>query len=154
MKLSANWWRPPVIPAKTRLFTMRGAPWRSIFVRNSASVSLSARIRCRLKTTWSDHGTRREVTAPLSLIVSAFAPVTDARLTLTPQLRTDAGDTVLICSISQQERRGLGGSALAQVYGTVGSEAPDVDDPALLRNSSALFRPSLRTKAPRLARPL
>jgi phosphoribosylformylglycinamidine synthase len=87
-----------------------------------------------MKTAWSEDGARREVTAPLSLIVSAFAPVTDARRTCTPQLRADAGDTVLLLLDLAGGKARLGGSALAQVYGQVGSEAPDVDDAERLRN--------------------
>jgi phosphoribosylformylglycinamidine synthase len=65
--------------------------------------------------------------------VSAFAPVTDARLTLTPQLRTDAGETVLLLVDLGQGRNRLGGSALAQVYREIGATPPDVDDPAMLK---------------------
>ena len=72
---------------------------------------------------------RKEVTAPLSLIVSAFARVTDARKTLTPQLRTDCGETDLVLIDLGAGRNRLGGSALAQVYKQVGDEAPDVDGP-------------------------
>jgi phosphoribosylformylglycinamidine synthase len=86
-----------------------------------------------MKTVWTDpSGHRREMSAPLSLIVSAFAPVTDVRATLTPQLRTDQGDTDLILIDLGQGRNRLGGSALAQVYGQVGDTAPDLDDPSLL----------------------
>jgi phosphoribosylformylglycinamidine synthase len=86
-----------------------------------------------MKTAWTDGGARKEVTAPLSLIVSAFAPVADVRRTLTPTLRTDAGETVLMLIDLGAGRTRLGGSALAQVYGQVGSIAPDVDDAAALR---------------------
>ena len=87
-----------------------------------------------MKTVWKDaDGAQREVTAPLSLIVSAFAPVMDVRRTLTPQLRTDQGETDLILIDLGRGRHRLGGSALAQVYGMVGDEAPDVDDPRVLR---------------------
>jgi phosphoribosylformylglycinamidine synthase len=80
-----------------------------------------------MKTTWDDNGSRKEVTAPLSLIVTAFAPVADARGTLTPQLRTDAGDTDLVLiDLGAGECR-MGGSALAQVYGQTGNIAPDAD---------------------------
>src|SRR6185436_5033601 len=85
-------------------------------------------------TTWSADGERREVTAPVSLIVSAFAPVTDARATLTPQLRADCGETALVLVDLGAGRCRLGGSALAQVYAALGNEAPDVDDAALLKN--------------------
>jgi phosphoribosylformylglycinamidine synthase len=84
-----------------------------------------------MKTVWDDGG-RREVTAPLSLIVSAFAPVRDVRRSLTPQLRTDCGETELVLVDLGGGRCRLGGSALAQVYCRVGDAAPDVEVPALL----------------------
>jgi phosphoribosylformylglycinamidine synthase len=64
--------------------------------------------------------------------VSAFAPAEDARATLTPQLRTDCGDTELVLVDLGQGRNRLGGSILAQVFGQLGDACPDVDDPALL----------------------
>ncbi len=87
-----------------------------------------------MKTVWQDaEGRQRAVTAPLSLIVSAFSPVMDVRKTLTPQLRTDKGETDLILVDLGKGANRLGGSALAQVYGQLGDEAPDVDDPRVLR---------------------
>ncbi|HYM47916.1 MAG TPA: phosphoribosylformylglycinamidine synthase, partial [Burkholderiaceae bacterium] len=87
-----------------------------------------------MKTVWRDaDDVTREVIAPLSLIVSAFAPVTDVRKTLTPQLRTDQGETDLILVDLGRGQNRLGGSVLAQVYGSLGDEAPDVDDPRVLR---------------------
>jgi phosphoribosylformylglycinamidine synthase len=83
-----------------------------------------------MKTTWEDGGTQKEVTAPLSLIVSAFAPVQDVRRTLTPQLRTDCGDTAFLLIDLGQGRCRLGGSALAQVYGQLGNAAPDLESAA------------------------
>jgi phosphoribosylformylglycinamidine synthase len=73
------------------------------------------------------------VVAPVSLIVSAFAPVGDVRRTLTPQLRTDRGPTRLVLVDLGGGRNRLGGSCLAQVYGRIGRHAPDCDDPARLR---------------------
>jgi phosphoribosylformylglycinamidine synthase len=87
-----------------------------------------------MKTVWRHaDGGEREVIAPLSLIVSAFAPVMDVRKTLTPQLRTDKGETDLILVDFGKGANRLGGSALAQVYGKLGDVAPDVDDPRVLR---------------------
>jgi phosphoribosylformylglycinamidine synthase len=80
-----------------------------------------------MKTTWDENGRRKEVTAPLSLIVSAFAPVADVRGTLTPQLRTDRGATDLVLIDLGDGLCRMGGSALAQVYGQIGNIAPDVD---------------------------
>ncbi|HXV08247.1 MAG TPA: phosphoribosylformylglycinamidine synthase [Burkholderiales bacterium] len=85
-----------------------------------------------MKTAWPEDGRTREVVAPVSLIVSAFAPCVDARATLTPQLRAQHGDTVLLLIDLGAGRNRLGASALAQVYGQLGNSAPDVDDPAAL----------------------
>jgi len=86
-----------------------------------------------MKTVWSEDGDEQAVTAPLSLVVSAFAAVNDVRQTLTPQLRTDCGDTELLLIDLGGGKNRMGGSALTQVYEKVGKAAPDVDDPALLK---------------------
>ncbi|MCM1512620.1 MAG: phosphoribosylformylglycinamidine synthase [Oxalobacter formigenes] len=82
-----------------------------------------------MRTTWRENGVDKEVIAPVSLIVSAFSPVGDARKALTPQLKTDAGDTALLLVDLGRGKNRLGASALAQVTGQIGHEAPDVDDP-------------------------
>ena len=85
-----------------------------------------------MRTVWQQDGAERRVTAPVSLIVTAFAPVGDARRALTPELRRDAGPTRLwLVDLGQRQNR-LGGSALAQVYGRIGAVPPDLDDPRLL----------------------
>ena len=81
-----------------------------------------------MKTTWDEAGQKKEVIAPLSLIVSAFAPCADVRRVLTPQLRLDAGASVLILVGLGRGRDRLGGSILAQVYGQMGDTVPDLDD--------------------------
>src|SRR5690606_9155285 len=85
-----------------------------------------------MKTAWRDGDRERKMLAPLSLIVSAFAPVRDVRRTLTPQLRTDLGPTVLFLIDLGSGLDRLGGSCLAQVYGKLGRETPDCDDPGRL----------------------
>lgn len=85
-----------------------------------------------MKTVWEQDGETRSVTSPLSLIVSAFAPVTNARRTVTPELRTRGGDTVLLLVDLGRGRNRLGGSALAQVHGLLGDTPPDLDEPELL----------------------
>ena len=89
-----------------------------------------------MKTVWQQDGDRREMTAPLSLIISAFAPVSDVRRTLTPQLRTDLGDTDLVLIDLGQGRNRLGGSALGEVYQQIGDRCPDIEQP---ENLKALF---------------
>lgn len=86
-----------------------------------------------MKTSWEQDGEARQVIAPVSLIVSAFAPVADVRGTLTPQLRTDAGDTVLILVDLGRGRHRMGGSILTQVYNQLGEETPDIDSAQDLR---------------------
>jgi phosphoribosylformylglycinamidine synthase len=86
-----------------------------------------------MRTTWTDDGENKAVVSPVSLIVSSFAPVTDVRKTLTPQLRTDIGDTSLILIDLGRGKNRLGASALAQVTQQLGNETPDVDNPADLK---------------------
>jgi phosphoribosylformylglycinamidine synthase len=93
-----------------------------------------------MRTRWRDEGAERSVTAPVSLVVSAFAPVADVRNTLTPELRRDAGETVLLFVDLAGGRRRLGGSCLAQCYGVYGGQPPDVDDPARLKRFFAAQR--------------
>ena len=86
-----------------------------------------------MKTVWQENGADRAVTAPLSLIISAFAPVEDVRKTLTPELRSDKGDSDLILIDLGKGRNRLGGSSLAQVYKQIGHHAPDLDDAPLFK---------------------
>ena len=86
-----------------------------------------------MKTLWEDEQGEQCVSAPVSLIVTAFAAVRDARKTLTPQLRRDCGDTELLFIDLGAGKNRMGGSALAQVYGQLGQSAPDVDDAQLLK---------------------
>ena len=93
-----------------------------------------------MKTVWQQDGEQRAVTAPLSLIVSAFAPVSDVRRTLTPQLRTDKGDSDLILIDLGKGANRLGASALAQVYRQVGHRGADLDDPQSLKHFFAVIQ--------------
>ncbi len=87
-----------------------------------------------MKTVWSENsGERIEVTAPVSLIVSAFAPVCDVRDTLTPVLTSaDEPTELLLIDLGRGKNR-MGGSALTQVYAQLGDVCPDVDDASQLR---------------------
>jgi phosphoribosylformylglycinamidine synthase len=90
-----------------------------------------------MKTVWSEGGAKKSVVAPVSLIVSAFAPVGDVRRTWTPQLRTDLGATKLLFVDLGAGKNRLGGSSLAQVHGALGATPPDLDDPELLAGLAA-----------------
>ncbi len=93
-----------------------------------------------MRTSWREPGgVERSVVAPVSLIVSAFAPVDDARRTWTPTLCATGGPTALWLIDLGAGRNRLGGSALAQVYGELGAQAPDLDDSRrLVRLAAAL----------------
>jgi phosphoribosylformylglycinamidine synthase len=101
-----------------------------------------------MRTLWD--GGKKLVVAPVSLVVTAFARVADAREALTPELVPDPSETELLLVDLGRGRSRLGGSALAQVYGALGSEPPDVDD---LRALAGLFSAiaELRKKGLRLA---
>ncbi len=86
-----------------------------------------------MKSSWQDAAGTHSVVAPVSLIVSAFAPVRDVRRTLTPQVRLDAGATRLLLIDLGSARNRLGGSCLAQVYGALGERCADLDSPELLK---------------------
>ena len=87
-----------------------------------------------MRTRWHEDGEEYQVIAPVSLIVSAFAPVTDVTRHLTPQLRaTDEPSYLLLFDLGNGANR-LGGSCLAQAFNRIGGEAPDIDNPGLLGN--------------------
>ena len=96
--------------------------------------SLSMRAR------WQQDGEDYQVVAPVSLIVSAFAPVSDATRQLTPQLQAANEQTYLLLFDLGGGANRLGGSCLAQVFNRVGGEAPDIDDPAALGNFFAAIQ--------------
>jgi phosphoribosylformylglycinamidine synthase len=83
---------------------------------------------------WKEGNDQREISSPLSLIVTSFAAVEDVGATWTPYLRTDVGEpTALVFFDLAGGHEGLGGSALAQVFKEIGSEAPDVHDASTLK---------------------
>ncbi len=135
VNLSANWMAAPALPgdgadlyAAVQAVGMELCPALGITIPvGKDSMSMS--------TVWKDKdtGAQKRVTAPLSLIISAFAPVTDIRQSLTPQLVTDAGATTLLLIDLGQGKNRLGGSILAQVVNQTGQAPADVDSPAQLK---------------------
>ena len=92
-----------------------------------------------MRTVWEDEGQERAVTAPVSLIVSAFAPVRDVRQTLTPELARGVDSVLLAIDLARGQQR-LGGSCLAQAFGEYGGAPPDLDDPRALKRWFAAQR--------------
>src|SRR5437764_7511046 len=130
VKLSANWMAAAGYPGEDAALydTVRAV---ALELCPALGVSIPVgKDSLSMQTRWAD----KEVVAPLSLIVSAFAPVEDARDTLTPELRTDAVDTELLLIDLGCGKNRLGGSMLAQTFAAgYGTECPDVDEPALLK---------------------
>ncbi len=86
-----------------------------------------------MRTAWNEEGEDKAVTAPLSLVITAFAPVTDVRKTVTPQLRTEhSGSELLYIDLGNGKNR-LGASILAQVYNQIGDEPADLDQASQLK---------------------
>lgn len=84
-----------------------------------------------MRTLWkTSGGEQKKIVAPLSLVVSSFAPVRDARKTVTAELKEEQSELVLV-DLGRGRNR-LGGSALAQVFNQVGADVPDIDDAKLL----------------------
>ena len=86
-----------------------------------------------MQTSWQEEGEAKKVVAPVSLIVSAFAPVTDVRATWTPQIRLDQGPSYLVLLDLGRKQNRLGGSCLNQVFNLFDSRHPDLDSTSLLR---------------------
>ncbi len=130
VKLSANWMAACGDPSEDA----------DLFDAVSAASSLCQQLgisipvgkdSLSMRTVWNDGGVGKSVTAPVSLIATAYAPVADARRTLTPVLRRDV-DSVLILVDLAGGRQRLGASALAQVIQQCGAQVPDLDDPQRL----------------------
>ena len=131
VKLSANWMAPAGHPGEDAALydTVRAV---ALDLCPALGISIPVgKDSMSMRTSWRDGEVEKAVTAPVSLIVSAFAAISDARRVLTPQLRTDLNSVLLLVDLGNGRNR-LGGSALAQVYGQLGNVAPDVDDPAAL----------------------
>ena len=132
VNLSANWMAAPAVPGDgaalfdaVRAVSMELCPELGITIPTGKdSMSMS--------TVWQDASGQRRMTAPVSLIISAFALCSDIRLTLTPQLRACEGSVLLLIDLGRGRDR-LGGSILAQVVSQMGQATPDVDSTADLK---------------------
>ncbi len=133
VKLSANWMAAAGFPGEdAALYDTVHAVALELCPQLGVAIPVG-KDSLSMRTTWQEQGETREVVAPLSLVVSAFASSEDARRALTPQLRTDTDATELILIDLGRGRNRLGGSQLAQVFGQLGDAVPDLDDAAALR---------------------
>jgi len=129
VKLSANWMAPAGHPGEDAVLvdTVRAVSEFCIALGVSIPVGKDS---MSMRTAWREGGVEKAVTAPVSLVVTAFAPVDDVRRTATPLLVRDQA-TKLVWVQAMPGCHRLGASALAQVVGQLGDEAPDVSPGAL-----------------------
>lgn len=128
IKLSANWMAAAGHPGEdARLYDTVKAVGMELCPQLGITIPVG-KDSMSMKTRWQDEGVDKSVTAPLSLVISGFAPVQDIRQTLTPQLRMDKGETDLILIDLGRGQNRMGASILAQVYAQIGQQVPDLDD--------------------------
>lgn len=140
IRLSANWMAAAGHPGEdAALFDTVKAVAKELCPALGISIPVG-KDSMSMRTAWDEAGEKKAVVAPLSLIVTAFAPVQDARRTLTPQLRADLGDTDLILIDLGAGRNRLGGSILAETCNALGERCPDLDDPARLKACFGLIQ--------------
>ena len=140
IKLSANWMAAAGHPGEDeKLYDTVKAVGMELCPELGIAIPVG-KDSMSMRTQWQEDGEDKSVTAPMSLVISAFAPVQDIRKTITPQLRTDKGDTDLIVIDLGRNQNRMGGSALAQVYARVGDKAPDVDSAGDLKCFFAAIR--------------
>ncbi|WP_339906572.1 phosphoribosylformylglycinamidine synthase, partial [Pseudomonas guineae] len=128
IKLSANWMSAAGHPGEdARLYDTVKAVGMELCPELGITIPVG-KDSMSMKTQWRDEGADKSVTSPLSLVVTGFAPVSDIRKTLTPQLRMDKGETDLILIDLGRGQNRMGASILTQVYSKLGRQTPDVDD--------------------------
>ncbi len=133
IKLSANWMSPAGHPGEDAgLYEAVKAIGEKLCPALGLTIPVG-KDSMSMRTQWHENGEQKSVTSPMSLIITAFGVVEDIRKTVTPQLRTDLGDTRLVAIDLSKGKQRLGGSCLAQVYKQLGNETPDVDSPETLK---------------------
>jgi phosphoribosylformylglycinamidine synthase len=128
IKLSANWMCAAGHPGEDeKLFDTVKAVGMELCPELGITIPVG-KDSMSMRTAWHDGTREKAVTSPMSLIISAFTPVEDVRKTVTPQLRTDLGNTSLLLVDLGFGQNRLGASCLAQVYNQIGDTPADVDN--------------------------
>ncbi|KAF3346777.1 hypothetical protein VD0002_g6769 [Verticillium dahliae] len=136
VKLSANWMAAVNHPGEgARLYEAVHAIGKELCPELKISIPVG-KDSTSMKASWKDResGKAQSVTAPVSAIITAVSVVEDVRRTWTPQLRRveDVGETILMYVDLAEGKQAMGGSALAQSFGQLGNEAPDVRNVGLI----------------------
>ena len=129
IKLSANWMAACGVKGEDEKL------YRTVDAVSQLCQSLGVSIpvgkdSLSMKTVWQENGAQKSVVSPLSLIISAFAPVQDVRKTVTPDIKPVADSVLLLVDLGFGKAR-MGGSALSQVWNDLGGESPDIDSDTL-----------------------
>ena len=129
IKLSANWMAACGVKGEDEKL------YRTVDAVSQLCQSLGVSIpvgkdSLSMKTVWQENGVQKSVVSPLSLIISAFAPVQDVRKTVTPDIKPVADSVLLLVDLGFGKAR-MGGSALSQVWNDLGGESPDIDSDTL-----------------------
>lgn len=133
LKLSANWMCAASTPGEgARLYEAVKAIGEDLCPKLGVGIPVG-KDSMSMSMHWKDGSDPKQVTSPLSLIITAFAPVNNVEGSWTPQLQRSGEPTALVFFDLAKGKTRLGGSALAQVYKEIGSECPDVEDASLLR---------------------
>lgn len=133
VKCSANWMWAAKLPGEGEKLYDAAVALRDIMLElgiaidgGKDSLSMAAKVAGR--------GAEETVKSPGTLVISAYAPCPDITKVATPDIKRPGKSRLLFIDLGGGKER-LGGSALAQVYGQIGDESPDVDDPSLLRRA-------------------
>ena len=138
--LSANWMAPAGHPGEDAgLYEAVKAVGMELCPQLGITIPVG-KDSMSMKTVWQDRAENKSVTAPLSLICTAFSPVVDVRKTLTPELQTSIDDTKLLLIDLGRGKNRLGASCLAQVYKQLGDEVPDLENAEDLKNFFAAIQ--------------
>jgi phosphoribosylformylglycinamidine synthase len=139
IRLSANWMAACGEPGEDADLY---ATVRAVGVELCASIGLTIPVgkdSLSMRTAWQDAAGEHAVIAPVSVVISAFAPVQDARATLTPELDLKQPSRLLLIDLGAGKDR-LGASCWAQVHAKSGGEPADLDSPGLLLELFAALR--------------
>ena len=138
VKLSANWMAACGAAGEdVRLYEAVKAA--SVYCQAAGLAIPVGKDSCSMKTAWTEGEEKKAVTSPVSLIVSAAAPVKDVRLTLTPEMRRDIDSVLAVFDLAGGRAR-MGASILAQVAQSFGDEAPDAPEAEKLLRFVKLIR--------------
>lgn len=139
IRLSANWMAACGYPGEDQALFDTVKAVGSELCRELGIAIPVGKDSLSMQTRWEEEGQPRNVFAPLSLIVTGFAPVVDIRLTVTPQLEAVTDTSLVLLDLGEGRNR-LGASCLSQVFGLPGGEPADLISAERLKNFFAAIQ--------------